>query len=98
MGEKVEIDSSVLEHIVSEVRGYSKLCTLAGDVGTGQKFEDIAEALEDATGTGDVHVWKCTSPGMYESLYMCVKCELEHCESADDPSTVKPKRGCTGTI
>lgn len=43
---------------------------------------------------GGKHKWVCTSPGMYDSLYKCSKCNKEHMESSDDIDSYLPLGGC----
>ena len=42
------------------------------------------------------HDWVCISPGMYDSLYKCSKCDAKHMNQADKRSTWEfPETNCT---
>ena len=44
------------------------------------------------------HDWECVDEGMYDSLYKCTACNLEHMVSMDNPSTILPTTPCTAAI
>jgi hypothetical protein len=42
----------------------------------------------------NAHVWKCISPGEYDSTYECQKCGAKHIESIDNLDSKLPDSGC----
>ena len=58
-------------------------------------FPTEASVYVDASGSVEVeHIWNCIDPGMYDDLYQCSRCGIQHMVSADNPASDKPKTGC----
>lgn len=44
------------------------------------------------------HVWECTSSGMYDSLYTCLRCNKNNMWSVDNLNSENPQYGCIPEI